>query len=1375
MNQPYKITLCSLFIFLSFALNLYAEHDGLKFERISLSEGLSQSTVFGITQDNRGFMWFGTRNGLNRYDGYQFTIFEKNLSDSNSLSNNFVWSLIKDRKGYIWIGTHGGGLDRFDPETEKFTHFKNDPANQNSLSHDTVVNVMEDSAGRIWICTDGGGLNRLNPATGNFIRYRHDPADSSSISGNRVWALAEDRQGTIWAGTSESGLNSFDPATEKFTRYVHDPENENSLSHNAVWSILEDKNDNLWIGTFGGGLNRFDRKNNFFLHYQHDENDPESLPDDYVWTVFADSDENIYVGMNDGLAIFDPQKKIFTHYPHIPNKPDTIGGNQVKRIFEDNSGIIWIGTYFGGISKLDRKKEKFALLRNDPDNPDSLINNAVYSIYEDDSDTLWIATNGGGVSRLYPKTDKFSHYAHDPNNSDSISTNAAMCITGDKNGFLWIGTFAGGLNRLNPETGKFTRFRHKKNQNSLSSDTIFSIYEDKFGMLWIGTWKGGLDRFDPTTSTFVNYKNEHENSESVGHNFIQQIYEDSRNRLWVGTAGSGLDLFDRTEEKFEHLEHDPKNEESISDNNVYALFEDSKGFLWVGTGNGLNRLNTDTKKFTRYSTQDGLPSGTIMGILKDDRSNLWISTKNGLCKFNTVTKIFRNYDSFDGLQGREFIAGSAFKTRGNKMFFGGINGLNCFYPENVRDNSFKPPVVLTNIKILNLPAALKKPAFAVNNLSLTWKDNIISFEFAALNYSNTKKNMYAYMMEGFDNNWTYTNSAMRNARYTNLDPGRYIFKVKAANNDGVWNEQGKSVELIISPPWWDSAWFIVSVTVFFVLLAFGIYLMRIKSVKAHKQKLETLVNERTCELAESNAQLQQEIIERKRIESQLRTARDAAEVASHAKSEFLANMSHEIRTPMNAILGFTEILSELLTERKQKLYLSNVMSAGKSLLTLINDILDLSKIEAGKLTIECNSFNPHSLFMEIKSIFSQKSSEKGLDLIIDIDEELPMFLLLDEIRLRQVIFNLIGNAVKFTDAGYIRLSVGFFRTSDDKNKIDFVFSVEDTGIGISEEQQIAIFGKFEQQKGQSHAIYGGTGLGLAITKRLLEIMNGSISVKSELEKGSRFVVKIRDVEICSADDMISNEQKGQDIDSVIFEKATILTIDDVKINRDLVAGVLEKYDFTLLEAENGREGIEVARKFMPDLILMDIKMPVMGGREATLIIKQDKDLCKIPVIASTASSMKEEEKEISDFSDGYIRKPFTKSILITELMRFLPHFMPKKENTLFEQIEDIDKEPFDLAAIKKGEIKDKIKDVEKLLVSLDEELVCFQKLRHTLLISNIESFGLRMQNLGEKHNAGTLEKFGEILVLQTDSFEVDKIPQTLDIFPDLVTKIRNLS
>jgi len=861
-NQTHLFSILAAILLDAFTTMILAtpQSDEVRFQRISIEQGLSQSIVESIVQDRRGFIWFSTEDGLNRYDGYEFTVLRNNPDDPNSLSHNQNTVVYEDMEGKLWIGTFNGGLNQYDPKTEKFVRYRHDPQNPYSLSHDVVRALRQDRNGSIWVGTEKG-LNRLAKTAGDslsatrFQRFYHDPNDSGSLADDAVRVIYEERDGSLWIGTDGGldrlvftrGQDSNGYSSLKFVHYRHSKGDPNSLSDDRVRSIFQDKDGALWIGT-ANGLNKLIREGGegyktsggqAFQKYFYNPRDTNSLSHNQVYAIFEDHKGAFWIGTNGGgLNNLDRKMGIFTRFINNPRDPRTLSYNEIRSIYEDRSGNLWVGTYGGGISKIDRARKAFQNYRPNPDNPNSLNEAIVWCIYEDKDGILWIGTHGGGLNRFDRRRNEYTHFRSDPSNPNSLSNDVVRLVIEDRSGAFWIGTDGGGVNKFDRATGKFTRYMHDPaNPNSISHNEIRSLFEDKSGNIWIGTRGGGIDKIvegglGGSRTQFLHYCHDPKDPASLSNDYIRQIYQDKSGVLWVATYGGGLEKFEPESGKFTHFRANPHEANSLGNDYIFAIHEDREGILWLATwGGGLNRFDRKADTFSRYTLKDGLPSDAIYGILEDEGGNLWLSTVNGLSKFIRKSGTFRNFTETDGIQSKEFNGGSYFKSKRGEMFFGGINGFNAFFPEDIKDNLYVPPVVITSFRKLNELVKLDKPVPEIQELALSYKDYVFSFEFAALDYTAPEKNQYAYKMEGLDKDWIFTTAEKRFAHYTTLPPGEYIFKVKGSNNDGIWNEQGTAIRLTITPPFWKTPYFNLIVILAISTLVFVSYRRRLNNVR----------------------------------------------------------------------------------------------------------------------------------------------------------------------------------------------------------------------------------------------------------------------------------------------------------------------------------------------------------------------------------------------------------------------------------------------------------------------------------------------------------------------------------------------------------------
>jgi len=805
-----------------------------RFSRLTMEDGLSKSTVKSIIQDHKGYMWFATASGINRYDGYNFVVYNNDPLDSSSISENGITSVFEDKNGNIWIGTNNGVLNEYlrDKDSFKRIRFKNTGniiAGQNIEVYEYpiifsrnlisgITAICEDNNGNLWIGTWGEGLIIYNPLSGKYTRFLNKIGFRNSLPSNRLMDIKRDKFGNMWLATFGGGitkvslknfnLETYNSDNILFTNYNSFTPQEITISDDRAVTLYFDSDNNLYVGTFGGGLNyiQFNSSGLNIKYIKNDKSNANSLSNDKVMAIAEDKTGNLWIGtFGGGLTKIELDKENYTRFFHDPHNINSIADNDVISILIDPTGIIWLGTHLGkGISRLEGKMIKFKSY--DLTSKPALNDNVVWAIHEDENKNIWIGTYKGGINLINRKTGITKYFKSFLGSNDN-DENHIRAITEDKNGNIWIGTYSKGLHKYDTHTGRFYSFRmNKAVKTSIGADQIQTLYVDKNNILWIGTFGGGLNKLDLNKETinFEKYQFFPELSNVISDNRVYSIYEDKSGIMWIGTFGGGLNKFDPVNKTFTNYKNIQEDISSLSDNRVTTIHEDKFGNLWVGTfGGGLNKFDKKKKTFLRYNTEKGFNCNVVYGILSDNNDNIWMSTDNGIVKMNLTNNMITYYDINDGVQSKEFSGGAYLKTKSGEMFFGGVNGLNYFFPDSVKDNPFIPPVVITEFSIHNKPV---KGDF--ESIELDYGDNYFSFAFAALDFSNSKENKYAYLLEGFESEWTFTSAEKRTANYTNIPPGNYTFKVRGANNDGIWNNIGASVNIKVLTPFYKTWWFI---------------------------------------------------------------------------------------------------------------------------------------------------------------------------------------------------------------------------------------------------------------------------------------------------------------------------------------------------------------------------------------------------------------------------------------------------------------------------------------------------------------------------------------------------------------------------------------
>jgi PAS domain S-box-containing protein len=812
------------------------EGKDIRFTRYSVEQGLSESRVEHVLQDHQGFMWFGTFNGLNRYDGYRFQSYKPEANNPNSIAGVYITALFQDRSGALWIGVDQE-LDRFDPVKQTFTHFHSNPNDPASLAGD-VEHITQDRDGMLWIATRNG-LDRLDPGSERFTLYRHDPSDPDSLATNDVRFVLEDRHGTLWVATA-AGPDAFDRQTGKVTR--HYPISR----YPALNRMLEDRSGTLWLcSDRDGGVTSLDRNTGVFTTYAYFSEWPPTPGVHGCSAMLEDRHGILWLATRpEGLIKFDRQQRRFTSYRNDPSNPTSLSRSSAVSLMEDREGGIWVGTDSGGVNRFSSEPSPFTTFRNEPGNPNSLQGtNFILSIFEDSQGILWVATRL--LNRLDRKTGRYTLYHHDPANSGSIAADIVFGTVEDRAGFLWFGTWGGGLNRLDRRTGRFRAYRHDPaNPASLSNDFIWALLLDHDGNVWAGT-EDGLNRLDPRTGHFAVFRFDGPPESRI----YRSLAEDVDGSIWMGTFLAGLQHLDLRTGKIVAYRHNPSDNNSLSDNRVNAIYVDHSGTLWLGTQNGLDRFDRKTGAFSTFNEREGLPNNAVEGILEDSAGNLWLSTGNGLSKFDPRDKTFKNYYVEDGLASNETNScnGCSFKSNSGEMFMGGVDGLTAFYPDRVIDNPYVFPVVLTDFRLFNNPlqvgekSVLRKSISYTDSLTLSHDQNIFSLEFSSLSYANPRRIRYRYMLEGLEKTWNEVGSDRRFVTYTTLPPARYTFRVQASRSSGVWNLNGASVVITILPPLWQTGWFrLLSVAAFLVLL-WAAYQLRVHRIQRESKQLRGVI------------------------------------------------------------------------------------------------------------------------------------------------------------------------------------------------------------------------------------------------------------------------------------------------------------------------------------------------------------------------------------------------------------------------------------------------------------------------------------------------------------------------------------------------------
>lgn len=1221
----FALLFINLILFFSVQLELFAQHENIVFEHYSIDQGMYETNITSVIQDNTGFLWFSTNSGVEKYDGYNFTAYKNDPDDTSSIDNAFANTLYQDKEGNIWIGNKRG-FDLIDSNTKTFTHFKPHPGELETKTNNHINSICEDNDGKLWIGTLDG-LNTFDKSSGKFNTMLHDNNNPESICSNIINSIHKDKEGYLWFGTA-NGLDKYDYKSERFIHYWNNNFNDASTNY-FVNTVYEDKAGIFWLGTKNGVV-AFDPTKWTSVRYLQGKGN-------VVTSVCEDEYENIWIGtQGNGLYAFDTRILKFSQYVHNPYVPSTISSDVITCIYKEQSGTIWIGTLDGGVNKINRVIQPFKKYPFE----------AVKKIVKGNNNKLWIGTANG-------------YYIFKPENGQSIpySFGADELIEEEKSGDLWIGTLSDGIYKRDTK-GHIANFHTSPGEEI--TRRILSMWKEPDGTTFIGTAAGSVYKINPNQT---HLKKIVQNNGS-----IKDLYLDDFGILWIASFEGGLVCYDTKKNVvIKKYFPDSQNPNGTKSQTFLEIHEDKNGTLWFATDEGLCKYTRSTDSLIYYNVEDGLPTDIVWSILEDDNNNLWLSTRKGVSKFDIKKNTFQNYDVSYGIpeNGLSNIYGC--KTKNGEMYFGYPDGIIRFHPDSIKINPLIPPVVISAVKKLDKSVPIE------NEIHFSYDENFLSFEFVALSFLSPERNQYAYRMEGIDTGWVYSGHR-RFASYPNLAPGEYIFRVKGSNNDGVWNEVGASLTIIISPPWWKTWW---AYTLYALIFVFSLY--GIRQYEMNRLKLKDKIKMDEAVLAEK-------------------------EETEKIKSRFFANISHEFRTPLTLILGPAEkIFSGTSDDIKKD---ANIIQRNsKRLLQLINQLLDLSKLESGNLKLEASKGNIVSFVKGVTLSFESLAESKNITLKLLSEKEF-IELYFDRDKMIKILTNILSNAFKFTsEEGMITVSVAETFQSNvisrefptDKSTLNkgkkistfgrndntrrFVeIKVKDTGIGILQEEIPKLFDRFYQVDNSFTKEHEGTGIGLALTKELVELHHGHISVASENGVWTEFTLEfplggdhlrdeeIKDNVILNPDEIgMKNLSKGvvdknfktdssspfenlrtpQNDNEVNADKTIILVVEDNYDMREFIKESLGK-GYQIEEAVNGEQGVNKAEKIIPDLIISDMMMPKMDGSELTRTLKNNEKTSHIPIILLTARSGQENKIEgLETGADDYLTKPFdTKELQI---------------------------------------------------------------------------------------------------------------------------------
>jgi signal transduction histidine kinase/ligand-binding sensor domain-containing protein/CheY-like chemotaxis protein/HPt (histidine-containing phosphotransfer) domain-containing protein len=1069
---------------------LAANTPALILDHLTPSEGMPQGTVMATLQDSQGFVWLATEDGLVRYDGHELVRYAYTRNGVNGLPGNFIYQIVEDEHQDLWVAVKDAGIARWNRASDTFTVFRHDPANTNSIGSDVTRAVLIDKSGLIWIGTSGAGIDVLDPHSGGIVRHlRHDPENPASLSNDQIFTLALDRNGDLWVGTA-AGLDRWRPHERAFDHHFADAANPKALSGAQVSQVFTDEAQSTWVGTLDGGLSKLDQAGDVVKTYRHDAANASSLSSDEVRAILQDRAGRIWIGTRDGLDLFDPGRDGFTHYRHEEGDSGSLGDSYIMSLYQDSAGLLWIGTRQGGVDRWNPHSWELGGHR-----PPWLIGKLVTSFATAQNGQVWIGSLGGGLVRFDDGSGEAEDIDKVLGKPNVLGDRRVMSLLTDRYGNLWVGTMASGIKKLS-KNGQILSVAVKSGDTrSLSAGGIMAIFESRNGHVWIGTHGGGANVLDPATGIVQQLPHGNAQAGATSGDDITAIAEDEKGYMWLGTAGGGLNLAHDDGTVFKVFKNEPSDSQSLPSNTIYGITVDKKGHVWIATDKGgIARVvgspeQADDITFAVTSREDGLSSDAIYAVVPDEAGMLWMSGNAGLVRFDPATGLMKTFHREHGLQGEEFDLFAALRLPDGRLCFGGPGGFNIFDPARIQESGHAPRVALTRIEVLGVPLRSATPYWLLDRVAVDYNASIVSLDFGALDFTSPKRNRLAYRIAGLSDRWIDLGTQHR-ITLTNLDAGDHLLEVRGANADSVWSNPPLKLIVHRSPaPWRSTAAYLIYAFLVLLLIGYRVRMARTKLARIvrSKEKLELQVAIRTKELVESNRQL---------------------EDASQAKSNFLARVSHELRTPMNGVVGSAELLARTAQSPKQKRLTDTISSSAAVLLQIVNDLLDLSKMQAGKLQLERLPLDLARVIEECTMLFAAAAEAKGIELIICPPRERSI-LMGDPLRIRQILMNLIGNAVKFTLKGEVAVKAEVQASSSDV--VSVCISVTDTGIGMDSKAIAKVFEPFTQADESTTRRFGGSGLGLAICRELAERMGGKIEVDSSPDMGSvfRFTVPLR--------------------------------------------------------------------------------------------------------------------------------------------------------------------------------------------------------------------------------------------------------------------------
>lgn len=1297
-------TLLGIFL-LGIWLSVAGQSTDFRFSRLDINNGLSQNHINCIYKDSRGFIWIGTMAGLNRYDGNTFKIYKHSANDSSSISDNFVTSIVQGADGNFWIGTRNG-FNIFDPRTETFHHRLPSELQNSPLQLTQIATVFCDFEKNLWFVTDSSGIVYYKPLGKKWSHIHHEKYDTASLSTNAITALTQDRQGRYWCINRRGILEQLNPATLKVQQRITLPRAQQR--DNYFFYLYADSDGELWIyADVPMELLRYNPSTGIFYSYRQG-NTNKNLNNSLIRGVIEHSPGFLWIGTDHGgINVLNKRNNTFQYILNHPDRENSLSENVVTSLYKDNQGIIWVGTFKKGLNYYHPDLIKFRHYKHEPSNPASIGYDDINCFAEDRTGNIWIGTNGGGLYYFDRKSEQFRHYVHNPSNPNSLSSNVIVKLYVDKNNILWIGSYFGGLTKFDGK--RFVHYQHQPDDpHSISDNKVWDIFIDSENNFWVATLGGGLDRFDPQRGQFDHFRAGMRNS--ISSDYVLSMVEDKNKQLWIAAA-VGLNKLDIINRRFEYYYYDANQPNSLSNNNVISVLVDKRGLIWAGTREGLNVLDVQKQLFRRLYAKDGLADNIIQTLVEDNFGNVWVGTPSGLTrvsvKFDANNQLqfsFQNYDKSDGLQGKEFNEKACLKLSSGEILFGGTNGFNLFDPAKIRTNTHVPPVVFTNFQIFNQPVEVNKPfnrrvilsasITETQKIVLKYRENVFSIEFAALNYLHPEKNQYRYRLEGFNDQWLRPDPGQYKVTYTNLDPGKYVFRVIASNDDGIWNNTGATIEIEVLPPFYRTRWAILLYCLFLV----GLLLL------ARKILLDRARMRFNIENAKKESQRLHEL--------------------DMMKIKFFTNISHEFRTPLTLILSPLDKILKNLKEGELKSQLSLVYRNAQRLLRLVNQLLDIRRMEVEEFKLHPQYADMVAFVKDITHSFSDIAESQHIQYSFHSNVA-TLFMYFDIDKVDKIMYNLLSNAFKFTpQGGQIQVDLKYQRDALNDGKGVVEISVRDTGIGIPKDKHEKIFEQFFQHEHPGNVVNQGSGVGLALVKEFVKLHQGSISVESEPDKGSCFIVSLPVITEAIVDTTVIEENITSSGIEVLDDNQprqqkplTVLIIED---NHDLRFYLKDnlRHRYHVLEASNGKEGYQKVFSVFPDIVITDIVLPEMDGIEICRKIKTDRRTSHIPVILLTAQTAA--DQKIIGFeagADEYITKPFTFEILESRIRNLIRQREALRKS--FQKQIEVEPSAVEVVSLDKKFIQKAVEIVEK---NIDNSNFSVEELSHELNMSRVNLY-----------------------------------------------------